>query len=322
MILKNLTPYYETTRGSAYLGDSLDLLKRVPDESVDLIFTSPPYALHFKKEYGNVDKAEYVGWFLEFAREFHRILKREGSFFLNIGGSYKKGNPIRSLYQFRLLISLVDEIGFFLAQELFWHNPAKLPVPAQWVTVTRQRVKDAVEYIFWLSKSERPRATNLGVLVPYSKDMERLLEKGYRPKERPSGHKITKKFNRNHGGAIPSNLIECGNNSANDSYIRSCQLAGIKPHPARFPWNLPDFAIRLTTEERDLVLDPFAGSNVTGGVAEGLNRRWLAFEIEEKYLQGSKFRFWPSEEEADQPSAPPKQDTLFPRSERQTSMFG
>jgi site-specific DNA-methyltransferase (cytosine-N4-specific) len=322
VILKNQTPYYETELGCAYLGDSLDLLRRLPDERVDLIFTSPPYALHFKKEYGNVDKTEYVDWFLNFAKELYRVLKPEGSFFLNIGGSYRKGSPIRSLYQFRLLISLVDEIGFFLAQELFWHNPAKLPVPAQWVTVTRQRVKDSVEYIFWLSKSERPRASNLGVLVPYSKDMERLIEKGYRAKERPSGHKITNKFRRNHGGAIPSNLIECGNNSANDSYIRSCQQAGIKPHPARFPWNLPDFAIKLTTDEGDVVMDPFAGSNVTGAVAESLKRRWIAFEIEEKYLKGSKFRFWSKQEDEEQAGKDPNQASLFPEQEKQTNMFG
>lgn len=295
MKLVSTQPFYETHLGAAYLGDALDLLKQVPSETVDLIFTSPPYALHFKKEYGNVDKHEYVAWFLEFATEFHRILKPEGSFFLNIGGSYHKGHPARSLYQFRLLISLVDTIGFYLAQELFWHNPAKLPVPAQWVTVTRQRVKDSVEYIFWLSKTERPKADNRGVLVPYSKDMERLLKRGYRAKERPSGHKITGKFNRNLGGAIPSNLIECGNNCANDAYIKSCEKEGLKPHPARFPWNLPDFAIKLTTDEGDLVLDPFAGSNVTGAVAEKLNRNWLAFEIEEKYLAGSKFRFWPTD---------------------------
>jgi len=326
MKLPGVKAFYETDLGAAYLGDALDLLSEVPDNSIDLVFTSPPYALHFKKEYGNVDKAEYVEWFLAFAREFHRILKPEGSFFLNIGGSYKKGHPIRSLYQFRLLLRMVDDIGFFLAQELFWHNPARLPVPAEWVTVTRQRIKDAVEYIFWLSKSERPKATNLNVLTPYSKDMERLLEKGYRAKERPSGHKITNKFNRNHGGAIPSNLIECGNNTANDSYIKSCEKAGIKPHPARFPWNLPDFAIRLTTDVGGLVLDPFAGSNVTGDVAQKLGRRWLAFEIEEKYLEGSKFRFWPingTDKSSAEGSA--EQDSLFPappRYEQAPLFFG
>lgn len=291
--LPSREPFYKTDLGATYLGDALDLLKDVPSDTIDLIFTSPPYALHFKKEYGNVDKEQYVDWFLEFAKEFHRILKPEGSFFLNIGGSYKKGHPIRSLYQFRLLINMVDKIGFFLAQELYWHNPAKLPVPAQWVTVTRQRIKDSVEYIFWLSKTERPKADNRNVLTPYSKDMERLLKRGYRPGERPSGHKITAKFRRDKGGAIPSNLIQCGNNTANDSYIKSCQKADIKPHPARFPWNLPEFAMKLTTNEGDLILDPFAGSNTTGHVAERLNRKWLAFEIVEKYLEGSKFRFWP-----------------------------
>ena len=283
-------PFFKTKLGSAFLGDSLDLLKFIPSDSIDLIFTSPPYALHFKKEYGNIDKAAYVGWFLEFAKEFYRILKPTGSFFLNIGGSYKKGHPIKSLYHFRLLIKIIDEVGFFLAQELFWYNPAKLPVPAQWVTVTRQRIKESTEYIFWLSKSERPKANNCNVLVPYSRDMERLLEKGYRAKERPSGHKITGKFRNNKGGSIPSNLIQCGNNSANDEYIMSCRKAGIKPHPARFPRLLPEFAIKLTTDEGDLVLDPFAGSNTTGCVAENLKRKWIAFEKEKIYLEGSKFR--------------------------------
>lgn len=287
------SPFYETEYGAAYLGDSLDLLKNIPSNSVNLIFTSPPYALHFKKEYGNVDKGQYVEWFIEFAKEFYRILTPDGSFFLNIGGSYRKGNPVKSIYQYRLLIEMVDAVGFFLAQELFWHNPAKMPVPAQWVTVTRQRIKDSIEFIFWLSKTERPKASNRSVLVPYSIDMQRLMEKGYRAKKRPSGHKITDKWDRDVGGAIPSNVIECGNNVANDSYMLSCKESGISPHPARFPWQLPDFAIKLTTNQNDIVIDPFAGSNITGYVAEGLKRQWLSFEIEKVYLKGSRFRFWP-----------------------------
>ncbi len=304
-------PFYETKMGAAYLGDALILLKEIPNNSIDLIFTSPPYALHFKKEYGNVGKKEYVDWFAEFAKEFHRVLKPEGSFFLNIGGSYRKGHPVKSLYHLRLAIKLVDEVGFFLAQELFWHNPAKLPVPAQWVTVTRQRIKDAVEYVFWFGKTERPKASNRNVLTPYSKDMERLLVKGYRAKERPSGHKITEKWKRDLGGAIPSNLIECGNNSANDAYLMSCKESGIKPHPARFPWNLPEFAIKLTTGAGAVVLDPFAGSNTAGQVAESLGRRWIALEIERDYLEGSKFRFWPIVNSKKKEASDKKQLTLF-----------
>lgn len=311
MIIPNREPYFEGKLGVAYVGDALEILVGVPSDSVDLIFTSPPYALHFKKEYGNVEKEQYVEWFLGFAKEFYRVLKPTGSFFLNIGGSYNKGHPTKSLYQFRLLIDLVDKIGFSLAQELFWHNPAKLPAPAQWVNVKRQRIKDAVEYIFWLSKTKRPKANNRNVLTPYSADMKRLLKKGYRAKQRPSGHNITGKFKRDSGGAIPSNLIECGNNSANDSYIKSCRRAGIKPHPARFPQRLPEFAVKLTTNEGDLVLDPFAGSNTTGWVAERLNRRWLAIEIEEKYLEGGTFRFHPSAEEPQEGEGVSKGQLVF-----------
>src|SRR5881397_2522045 len=147
-------PFFTTVLGAAYLGDSEQLLAKLPDSCLNLIFTSPPYALHFKKEYGNVHKDEYVEWFLGFARQFHRVLKEDGSFVLNIGGSYNEGTPTRSLYHFKLLIALVEEVGFHLAQECFWYNPAKMPMPAEWVTVRRIRVKDSVEYVWWLSKTE------------------------------------------------------------------------------------------------------------------------------------------------------------------------
>ena len=97
-LVQGIEPYYATQFGAAYLGDSREIMARIPDGSVSLVFTSPPYALHFKKEYGNEDKENYVEWFLGFAREFHRILPEDGSFVLNIGGSYNPGEPTRSLY--------------------------------------------------------------------------------------------------------------------------------------------------------------------------------------------------------------------------------
>ena len=295
-------PYYRTDLGAAYLADARQILQRLPQNSVDAIITSPPYALHFKKEYGNVEKESYVEWFLQFANEFRRVLKDDGSFVLNIGGSYNKGLPTRSVYLYKLLIELVETVGFHLAQEFYWYNPAKLPMPAEWVTVRRIRVKDSVEHVWWFGKTAWPKADNRNVLKPYSADMIRLNRRGVRATVRPSGHNIRSSFDKvDAGGAIPSNVFEerepqdvflkFGNNAANDSYTMRCKEAGVKIHPARFPAALPEFFMKLLTKEGDFVVDPFAGSNTTGAVAENLNRQWLTCETVEEYLNASKFRF-------------------------------
>ncbi len=282
-------PYYSTRLGGAYLGDAKQLLRDVPTGSVDLIMTSPPFALRRKKEYGNVDADSYVDWFSGFSSDFYRVLSDRGSLVIDIGGSWVKGRPVRSLYHFQLLLSLCKR--FFLAQEFYWFNPAKLPTPAEWVTVRRERVKDAVNPIWWLSKSPHPKADNRKVLKPYSDSMQLLLRSGYRPKLRPSGHDISNKFQRDNNGAIPPNILSIANTESNSHYLRSCLSARLKPHPARFPARLPEFFIKFLTDEGDHVLDPFAGSNVTGEVAEKLRRKWTAFELIEDYLAGSKFRF-------------------------------
>lgn len=294
-------PFYTTNYGAAYLGESLEVLGGIPSGSISLVVTSPPYALHFKKAYGNVSKSEYVEWFLPFASEIRRILTDDGSFVLNIGGSWNPGVPTRSLYHFKLLVALVEEVGFHLAQECFWYNPAKMPVPAEWVTVRRIRVKDSVEYVWWLSKTEWPKANNRAVLREYSRDMKRLNERGLSDTVRPSGHSIGSSFSQvSNGGSIPPNMFEpdlpidvlkFGNNSANDPYTLRCKAAGMKIHPARFPSMLPEFFVKLLTDINDVVLDPFAGSNTTGAVAEQLFRRWIAIDSCEEYLEGSKFRF-------------------------------
>ncbi|HVV72950.1 MAG TPA: site-specific DNA-methyltransferase [Verrucomicrobiae bacterium] len=283
-------PFYSTPSGSAYLGDSAKLMTALPNSSVNLAFTSPPYALHFKKEYGNADQRDYIEWFLPFAKQIHRVLRDDGSFVIDIGGAWTPSQPTRSLYHFELLLRLCREIGFFLAQEFFWYNPAKLPSPAEWVTVRKIRVKDAVECIWWLSKTPFPKASNQHVLTEYSPDMLRILRKGYKAKSRPSGHIITNKF-RDRGGSIPPNILIFGNNDATGSYMSRCKDAGRTPHPARFPIQLPTFFTRFLTTPRDLVLDPFAGSNTTGEAAEREGRRWIAIEQEERYLTDSQFRF-------------------------------
>jgi site-specific DNA-methyltransferase (cytosine-N4-specific) len=297
-------PHFKTPLGAAYCGTAEQLLPALSDESVNLIFTSPPYALHFKKDYGNVDQDKYVDWFLGFASEFKRVLKPDGSLVINIGGSWRPGHPVRALCHFEVLIRLVREHSFHLAQEFFWHNPAKLPAPAEWVTVRRIRVKDSVEALWWMSKSTQPKADNRKVLTEYSEDMKRLLKRGYRAKERPSGHKITHKFTEQ-GGAIPPNLLTLGNNDANGYYLTRCAEEKTKPHPARFPVQLPEFFIKFLTEPGDLVLDPFAGSCTTGEAAERLGRRWIGFEPVPAYLDGARFRFERSDVEPESPSSVP-----------------
>ncbi|MGI8669653.1 MAG: DNA methyltransferase, partial [Aridibacter sp.] len=231
---KSQQPFYNQEYGSAYLGDSLFLMKDIPDNSVNLILTSPPFALTSKKEYGNEASEDYVEWFMDFAKHFKRILTEDGSFVVDLGGAYLPGHPIRSIYQFELLIKLVKELGLFLAQEFYHYNPARLPAPAEWVNVRRIRVKDSVNVVWWLSKSEYPKANNRNVLRPYTKAMKNLLKNGYKAKMRPSGHNITKKFNKDNKGAIPPNLLELGNNDSNSQYMKGCKEAGIKPHPAKF----------------------------------------------------------------------------------------
>jgi site-specific DNA-methyltransferase (cytosine-N4-specific) len=296
-------PYYSTNLGAAYCGDSHKLMNALADNSINLILTSPPFALTRQKEYGNKSEADYIDWFLNFSKEFYRLLTPDGSLVIDLGGAYVPGHPVRSIYQYELLVKLCREQKFFLAQEFFHYNPARLPTPAEWVTVRRIRVKDSINVVWWLSKTEQPKADNRKVLRPYSDSMKNLLKNGYKAKLRPSGHDISTKFSKDNGGAIPPNLIESrnephvsdlielANTESNSRYLLRCKETGIKPHPARFPKDFASFFIRFTTEEGDMVFDPFAGSNTTGAAAEELNRTWIASELYEPYLEGSRFRF-------------------------------
>jgi len=286
-----IRPVYTTALGGAYVGDALDLIRRLPEKSVNLIITSPPFALQRKKEYGNESADDYVAWFIRFAWEFKRVLTDDGSLVIDIGGSWIKGSPVRSVYHFELVVALVRQLGFYLAEEFFWVNTAKLPSPAEWVTVRRVRVKDAVNCVWWMSPKPHPKANNRNVLKPYSPSMLTLFETGYKAKLRPSGHDISTNFSQRNDGAIPPNLLSFANTESNSRYQRLCRQSGITVHPARYPISLPTFFIKFLTDSNDIVLDPFAGSNVTGEAAEQLGRRWLAFDLVDEYIQGSRFRF-------------------------------
>ena len=253
----SLVPYYETQLGQAYLGDSLELMKKLPDSSINLILTSPPFALTRQKEYGNKLEQDYIDWFLQFSKEFYRLITDNGSVAIDLGGAYLPGHPVRSIYQYELLVRLCREQNFFLAQEFFHYNPARLPTPAEWVTVRRVRVKDSVNVVWWLSKTKNPKSDNKQVLKPYSDSMKALLKNGYKAQLRPSGHDISDKFTNDNGGAIPPNLLELANTESNSQYMRKCKMLGIKPHPARFPRDFADFFHKICYERRRCCIRPF-----------------------------------------------------------------
>ena len=287
-------PVYVTDLGAAYCGDSRDLLGRMPEGSVSLVITSPPFALQRQKAYGNRDQEEYVEWLSEFAKLVHRALRDDGSFVLDLGGAYRKGVPVRSLYNFRIPIHFCDDLGFFLAEDFYWFNPSKLPSPIEWVNKRKLRAKDSVNTVWWFSKTEWPKANVSNVLTEYSVRMRKLLEDPegfYAAKKRPSGHDISMAFSTDNGGAIPSNLLQLPNTESNSLYLKGCKFVGVEGHPARFPAKLPEFFVRFLTDPGDLVVDIFAGSNTMGAVAETEGRQWLAFDESRDYLAASSFRF-------------------------------
>lgn len=307
---------YATTLGQIYQGDSSRLLRSFARSggrgSVQLIFTSPPFALNTKKKYGNLTGQEYVRWLKSFAPLFSDLLTENGSIVLELGNGWEQGRPTMSTLPLEALLAFKKAGKFFLCQEFVCFNPARLPSPAQWVNVERCRVKDAFTRVWWLSKTPRPKADNRQVLTSYSDSMTKLLKKGtYNAGLRPSEFVIGERsFLKRNSGSIPPNvlaasvvdtlsdlladpmnLLSIANTGSNDAYQAHCREKVLVPHPARMPSKLVEFFVRFLTDADDLVLDPFAGSNTTGAVAESLSRRWKAFEINSEYVETSKARF-------------------------------
>lgn len=292
IIKRSFSLAYATRLGKAFTGDSLAVLPHLIDQGVrvKLIVTSPPFALVRKKDYGNEDADSYLQWFQQFVPLFKQILTPDGSLVIDIGGAWIKGLPCKSTYHFKLLLQICES-GFYLAQDFYHYNPARLPTPAEWVTVRRLRVKDAINNVWWLTMDPFVKSDNRRVLRPYSESMKGLLKNGYKAQLRPSGHDISTKFQKDNNGSIPPNLLEFSNTESNSYYLRRCKEADIKPHPARYPMALPEFFINFLTDPGDLVLDPFGGSNVTGSAAEALGRQWISIELDPDYVKASEFRF-------------------------------
>jgi site-specific DNA-methyltransferase (cytosine-N4-specific) len=288
---------YETTRGRMIQGKSEVVLASSIGQKyhgkVQLVFTSPPFPLNRKKRYGNVQGDAYVDWLAGFAPVLRDLLTPDGSIVLELGNAWVPGSPVMSPLALKALLAFLERGNLKLCQQFVCYNPARLPSPAQWVNVERIRVKDSYTHVWWMAATERPKADNRRVLKDYSRAMLKLLKaKKYNAGRRPSQHKIgSKSFFKDNKGAIPSNVITLSNTNSTDEYLTYCRAHSLQPHEARMPIGLPEFFIKFLTDSRNLVLDPFAGSNTTGAAAEKLKRRWLSIEASPAYIATSLGRF-------------------------------
>ncbi len=288
---------YSTPLGVFYEGDVTNLtaddFDALGSNKASLIFTSPPFPLKRKKKYGNKNGQDYIDWLVSVVEGLLEHLKDEGSLVLEVGNAWEAGVPEMSTLPLEALLAIKNRCNLHLCQSFIWYNTAKLPGPAEWVNVKRIRVKESYTNIWWLSKTPFPKADNRKVLQEYSKSMKSLLKKKkYNAGVRPSEHVINEtSFLKEHGGAIPSNVLMSSNTSSNSDYQQYCKKNAIPLHPARMPKEIPEFFIKMLTDEGDLVLDPFGGSNTTGMVAESLSRKWLSVELNKEYIEGSKGRF-------------------------------
>ena len=309
---------FETPLGKCFNGLSEEVLTSdlVEDQrgKVNLVFTSPPFPLNRKKKYGNEQGKEYIDWLVRFAPIFRDMLAKDGSIVMEVGNSWEPGRPVMSTLALKALLAFLEEGKFSLCQQFIWNNSAKLPSPAQWVNIERIRLKDSFTYLWWMAPTDRPKANNRNILEEYSDSMKKLQsKKKYNPGLRPSEHNVSaESFFVDNGGAIPSSVITASNTLSSGPYLEYCKKHKLNPHPARMPEKLPSTFIKFLTDENDLVLDPFGGSNTTGAIAEQLNRRWMSIEPNIDYINASKGRFL-SKEEKEQLAlmGAPKIPTLF-----------
>ncbi len=302
---------YDTPHGKLFIGKAEDVLAGSTLDPyrgrVQLVFTSPPFPLLRKKKYGNLSGDAYASWLAGLAEPLSKLLAPRGSIVIELGNGWNPGSPTVSTVGIKSLLAFQEAANLHLCQEFICYNPARLPTPAEWVAVRRTRVKDAFTRVWWLSPNPDPKADNRRVLTAYSDAMRKLLKKGtYTGGKRPSEHAIgTGSFLTDNGGAIPPNVLvppasdeyepqavlPIANTASMNGYHQLCRERGLARHPALMPELLVEFFVKFLTDEKDLVLDPFAGSNTTGSVAERLGREWVGIEADEIYAENSKIRF-------------------------------
>lgn len=262
-------------KNQIYAGDCLDVLKTFPDESVDLIFTSPPYADQRKKTYGGVSPDEYVEWFLPRARQFQRVLKPTGTFILNIKERVVNGE--RHTYVIELILEMRKQ-GWLWTEEFIWHK--KNSYPGKWPN----RFRDNWERLIQFNKSKKFNMYQEAVMVPVGDWAKERLSKLSQTDQKRDESKVGSGFGKNVSNWLgrsfvyPTNVIHL----ATECYNRN--------HSAAFPVELPKWFIKLFTQPGDLVLDPFVGSGTTALAAIQLARSYVGIDINPEYVEITKSR--------------------------------
>jgi len=304
--MKNIV--YQTNYGTQYYSDSFKLIQDKEflvkyKGKINLIFTSPPFDLKNPKEYGNYTDTQYEDWLSNYAEPLKELLTEDGSIVIELGNSWNKNSPTFDLTPIKTLIKFKEKSGLYLCQEIICQNPSRLPSPATYVNKERIRLKDSYTRLWWFSKSEKPKADNYNILIPYSAAMKKLLKtQKFNSGYRPSGHNISEKgFLKDNGGAILStffkkdveinNSFEFSNTNSESLYYQFCQKNRLRQHPARMQKEIVEIFLRFLTDENDIVLDIFSGSNTTGFVAENLQRNWVSIDLDLDYCLGSSIRF-------------------------------
>ena len=251
-------------------GDCLEKLKEFPNSSVDLIITSPPYADQRKNTYGGIKPEKYVSWFLPIAAELFRVLKNDGTFILNIKEKVQNGE--RSTYVLELILEMKRQ-GWLWTEEFIWHK--KNCYPGKWPN----RFRDAWERLLQFNKAKKFNMYQEAVMVPMGDWAKNRLKNLSEVDKIRDNSKVGSGFGKNISNwlerdmAYPTNVLhlatECGN----------------KNHSAAFPESLPEWFIKLFTQEYDTVLDPFMGSGTTVFVANRMNRNAIGIDIVDEYCK-------------------------------------
>ena len=249
-------------------GDCEEVLKALPDNCIDLIVTSPPYADSRVRTYGGVHPDKYVDWFLPKSEQFLRVLKPSGTFMLNI--KEKVVNSERHTYVLELIIEMRKQ-GWLWTEEFMWHK--RNSVPGKWPN----RFRDSWERLLQFNKEKKFKMFQDEVMVQtgdWAKSRLRNLSETDKRRDESRvnsgfGKKISNWVGREM--AYPTNVIHLATECSN------------KNHSATFPYALPEWFIKLFTEENDVVLDPFLGSGTTAKAASNLNRNYIGIDLNPEY---------------------------------------